>query len=70
MVTEDHASWLRSAMALLLAWTGCIFCIRAWAKLSARNWGLDDWAVTGSIVSDILRLLGLSRIFRRMSQLI
>lgn len=50
-VLENRGPWLSTAMALFLAWSIMMMVVRAWAKLRTKQWALDDYVLTGALVS-------------------
>lgn len=49
-MSEDHGSWLSTAIAMFLPWSTLTFGVRAWAKIRTKNWGQDDYCISFALV--------------------
>ncbi|OAQ60790.1 hypothetical protein VFPPC_16769 [Pochonia chlamydosporia 170] len=62
---ENHGNWLLSATLLFGIWSALMFCVRVWAKLNVRRWGIDDYAVTVAFAISILDVAAIFAAIKR-----
>ncbi|XWW96336.1 hypothetical protein V2A60_004309 [Cordyceps javanica] len=54
---EVQGAWLASAMGIFFGWAFLAWLVRVWAKLRTKAWGLDDYAISGSLLAALLHIV-------------